>query len=130
MAHFMIDYSPNMQERLDMAALCRVVRDAAIETGVFPIAGIRVRAVKVDHFAMANDDPHHGFIDMSVRLREGRSDEAKQAAATHIFNALETFCAEALATTSMMLSMEMRDIDAALSPKTSSIRRHLPGDLA
>jgi hypothetical protein len=25
-----------------------------------------------------------------------------------------------------MLSFEMRDIDPALSPKTSSIRRHLP----
>jgi len=30
---------------------------------------------------------------------------------------------------SFMLSMEMRDIDPALSPKASSIRQYLPKDL-
>ncbi|MGH1367480.1 MAG: 5-carboxymethyl-2-hydroxymuconate Delta-isomerase [Maritimibacter sp.] len=129
MAHLMIDYSANVEARLDMAGLCRALRDAALETGVFPAAGLRVRAVRVDHFAMANDDPQHGFIDLSVRLREGRSSQMKAAATAHIFARLESYCASALASSSLMISMEMRDIDAALSPKTSTIRQYLPGDL-
>ena len=38
MPHFHIDYSPNLEERLDIAGFCDTVRVAAIETGVFPVA--------------------------------------------------------------------------------------------
>lgn len=128
MPHLHIDYSPNLAERLDIAGFCDAVRRAAIETGVFPLAGIRVRATACDHVAMADGDPKHAFLDMSIRLREGRAQADKERATAHIFAAAEAYCAEVMATSSFMLSMEMRDIDAALSPKASSIRDHLNGD--
>jgi 5-carboxymethyl-2-hydroxymuconate isomerase len=127
--HFAIQYSRNLEARLDMPALCRVVRDAAAETGVFPPAGIRVRAFAADHVVIADGDPTHGFIDISIRLRGGRSDDDKKRATAHVFAAVEAFCAEDLAKNSLMLSLEMRDIDPDLSPKTSSIRRYLPEDM-
>jgi 5-carboxymethyl-2-hydroxymuconate isomerase len=126
MAHIMIDYSPNLTGRLDIAGLCRALRDAAVETGVLPMAGIRVRAVACDHVVIADGNPEHAFCDISLRLRGGRSAEDKARATAHIFAAAEAFCADVLATSSFMLSFEMRDIDPALSPKTSSIRRYLP----
>ena len=129
MAHFMIDYSPNLQGKLDIAGFCNTVRIAAIETGVFPTAGIRVRATACDHVSMADGNPDHSFLDMSIRLRGGRTDDAKEAATAHIFAAAEAFCADLLNTSSFMLSMEMRDIDTALSPKTSSIRKYLPENM-
>jgi 5-carboxymethyl-2-hydroxymuconate isomerase len=126
--HFMIDYSANLEQRLDIAGLCVVLRDAAVETGLFPLAGIRVRAVKVDHHLIADGQEAHAFADISVRLREGRSPEDKARATAHLFAAAEAYCAEVLATSPFLLSLEMRDINAALSPKTSSIRRFLPGE--
>lgn len=127
MPHIQIDYSPNLESRLDIAGLCAVLRDAAVTTGVLPLAGIRVRAIKVDHCVIADGNPDHAFLDISVRLRGGRTDAAKAEATATIFAAAETFCAGVMATSSFMLSMEMRDIDPALSPKASSIRKHLPG---
>jgi 5-carboxymethyl-2-hydroxymuconate isomerase len=128
MPHIQIDYSPNLTSRLDVGLLCLALRDAAVETGVLPLAGIRVRAVQVDHWVIANGDAQHGFIDISVRLRAGRTLDARKAAVATLFAAAEAFCAEALASSSLMLSMEMRDIDPELAPKTSSIRRYLPKD--
>jgi 5-carboxymethyl-2-hydroxymuconate isomerase len=128
MPHLMIDYSPNLEARLDVAGLCRILRDAAVETGVFPLAGIRVRATACSHVVIADGQPDHAFLDLSVRLRAGRTAEAKVQATAHIFAAAEAFCAEVLASSPFLLSMEMRDIDPELSPKTSSIRRFLPGD--
>lgn len=128
MPHFQMDYSRNLEARLDIAALCACLRDAAAQTGVFPLAGIRVRAVAVDHCVIADGNPDHGFLDLSVRLRAGRDLATRQRATQAIFAALEAFCADALETSSLMLSMEMRDIDPALAPKTSSIRRYLPKD--
>lgn len=125
MPHIQIDYSPNLEARLDIAALCRALRDAAVETGVLPLAGIRVRATACTHVVIADGNPDHAFLDISLRLRAGRSAEEKIRATAHIFAAAETFCAGALATSSLMLSFEMRDIDPDLSPKISSIRRYL-----
>ncbi len=129
MPHFHIDYSPNLEARMDIAALCRVVAKAAAETGVFPVAGIRVRATACTHVVMADGNPDHAFLDLSVRLRAGRTDAVKQAATQAIFDAMQTFCAPVMETSSFMLSMEMRDIDPALSPKASSIRTYLPKDM-
>jgi 5-carboxymethyl-2-hydroxymuconate isomerase len=129
MPHIQIDYSANLEDRLDMAALCRTLRDAAVATGILPLAGIRIRAIRADHVVIADGHPDHAYLDISIRLRGGRTDAAKAEATTTIFAAADGFCAEVMATSSLMLSMEMRDIDPALSPKASSIRRYLPGGL-
>lgn len=128
MPHFHIDYSPNLEERMDIPAFCKAMRDAAMETGVFPLAGLRIRAIPAAHVVMADGNPDHAYLDLSIRLRAGRSDQAKADATQHIFDAAKAFCAPVLETTSFMLSMEMRDIDPVLSPKISSIRKYLPGD--
>jgi 5-carboxymethyl-2-hydroxymuconate isomerase len=126
--HIQIDYSANLEQRLDIVGLCRALRDAAAETGVLPLAGLRVRATACTHTVIADGNPDHAFLDISLRLRGGRSAQDKARATAHIFAAAETYCAEVLASSSLMLSFEMRDIDPELSPKTSSIRRYLPGE--
>lgn len=125
MPHFHIEYSANLEDVVDMAALCEAIRSEAALIDTFPMAGVRVRATRVDHFAMANGDPKHGFVDLSVRLREGRADDVKRDAITRIFAVLKDFMAPAMATRSIALSAEMRDINADLSPKFGNIRDHL-----
>jgi len=125
MPHFHIDYSANLEGVLDMAALCEKIRAAAGTIETFPLAGIRVRATRVDHFAIADGDAKHGFIDLSVRLREGRADAVKRDAIAQVFAALKEFAAPAMETHSIALSAEMRDIDAELSPKFGNIRAHM-----
>jgi 5-carboxymethyl-2-hydroxymuconate isomerase len=85
-----------------------------------------VRATACTHAVIADGGAQHAFLDISLRLRGGRSAAAKAEATARIFAAAEAFCAEVLATSSFMLSFETRDIDPALSPKVSSIRRYLP----
>ena len=127
MPHIQIDYSANVEALVDMATFCDHMRRAAIDTGILPMPGVRVRAFKATHVSIADGDPAHGFIDISLRLRGGRSDAAKRAAKEHIFATARDFLAPVLATQSMALSFEMRDIDPDLSPKTSTIRDHLKG---
>lgn len=125
MPHFQFEYSANLETVIDMGALCEAIRVAATKIDTFPMAGIRVRATRVDHYAIADGNPKHGFIDLSVRLREGRPNDVKKDAIERIFTALKEFMTPALETHSIALSAEMRDIDAALSPKFGNIRQHL-----
>jgi|TARA_B110000305_G_scaffold6241_1_gene6025 5-carboxymethyl-2-hydroxymuconate isomerase len=123
--HFHIEYSANLESLVDMAQLCEAVRAKAATIDTFPMAGIRVRATRVDHVAIANGNPKHGFVDLSVRLREGRPHDVKRDAITQIFAVLTDFMAPTMETLSVALSAEMRDIDADLSPKFGNIRDHL-----
>lgn len=127
MPHFIIDYSANLEDALDWPAFCDLLRRTAIDTGVFPMAGIRVRALRADHVSIADGDAQHGYIDLSVRLRAGRDLETRKRATAAIFAAAEEFLKPVMASRSLALSMEMRDIDPELSPKTGSTRDHLKG---
>src|ERR1051326_8268598 len=77
MPHFTIEYSANLEPCVDMQAVVEAVRKAAVETGIFPLGGIRVRAIRCDHFAVADGRPHFGFLDMVLRLGEGRDLDGK-----------------------------------------------------
>ena len=125
MPHLMIDYSANVESDVDMGALCDTLRDVAASIDAFPLAGVKVRAVRVDHYAIADGNPEHGFIDISVRIREGRDMETKQDAAQKLFDAANEFVADVMQRRSLALSLELRDIAAALSPKSGSIRKYL-----
>lgn len=125
MPHLMVEYSANMEQRADMGELCHVLRRAAIATGILPMAGIRVRAMRADHVSIADGAPDHGFVDISVRLRGGRDLAMRKDATAQIFAAARDFLQPAMARHSVALSFEMRDIDPELSPKTGTIRDHL-----
>ena len=127
MPHFHIEYSANLEDVVDIAALCETVRAAAADIETFPTAGIRVRAMRADFVALADGDPKHGFVDLSVRLREGRSAQVKQDAINRVFGSLKEFMEPTMRSRSVALSAEMRDIDAELSPKFGNIREHMEG---
>jgi len=125
MPHIHIDHSPGLNQHLDIPALCATLRDTAVDSGVFPLAGIRIRVVECDYALIADGNPQHAYLDISVRLRGGRTLDIRKKAVQRLFDAAEVVCADLLNQTSFALSMEMRDIDPELSPKTGSIRQYL-----
>ena len=125
MPHIQIDFSANLEERLDIPGLLAVLRDAAMETGLFPLAGIRLRATACTHVLIADGNPDHAFLDIALRLRGGRPLEARQKATEAIYAKARDYCAGVLETSSFALSFEMRNIDPDLAPKDSSISKYV-----
>ncbi len=127
MPHIHIEYSGNLEQVVDMGGLCDALRAAAADIDALPLPGIRVRAIRVDHYAIADGNPKHGFIDISVRLREGRAPEVRRDVITKVFDAARAYLASAMEAHSIALSAELREIDAELAPKCGTIRDHLEG---
>ena len=130
MPHFTIEYSANLDARLDMAAVVEVVRKAAVETGVFPLGGIRVRAIRCEHYAIADRRPHYGFLAMLLRLGEGRDLAARQRAGEHIFKALSAYLDPVFARSPFALSFDMQIIDKETSWKRNNIHDALKAEVA
>ncbi|MEL6453025.1 MAG: 5-carboxymethyl-2-hydroxymuconate isomerase [Pseudomonadota bacterium] len=129
MPHILIDYSANLDPQIDMGGLCFALKDAAAATGVFPPAGIRVRAHRADHWVIADGVARHGFVDITLRLAAGRSAAQKTCAVEAVFAAAQDYTAAYMAAHPFMLSLELREIDAVFSRKVSSIRDYLPPEM-
>ena len=125
MPHFTIEYSANLDSRLDMGKVVEVVRKAAVETGIFPLGGIRVRAIRCQHFAIADGSPHHGFLDMVLRLGEGRDLATRKKAGEHIFRALSDHLDPVFAASQFALSFDMQINDKETSWKRNNIHASL-----
>lgn len=127
MPHFIIDYSANLAGEIDLKALVECVREAAIQTGIFPLGGIRVRAHKAEASTVATGDPEFAFLDLTLRLASGRSSEVKKKAGEAIFAALSKHLDPAFAKRKIALSFEIKEIDPELSWRRNTIHDHLKG---
>lgn len=121
MPHFTIEYSANLDARVEMAEIVDVVRKAAVETGIFPLGGIRVRALRCEHCAIADGNPQHGFLAMVLRLGEGRDLAARKKAGEHIFRALSDHLDSVFAGSKFALSFDMQINDKETSWKRNNI---------
>lgn len=125
MPHFTLEYSANLDGVVDMKALCRQVLKAALATGVFETGAVRVRAIRCDAYAIADDKPGNSFIDVSLRLAVGRDLSTRRSAGDQVFEAMTQFLALRFPTQNFALSFEMREIDPQLSWKKNSIHERL-----
>jgi len=128
MPHFTIEYSANLDSRLDMGKVVEVVRRAAVETGIFPLGGIRVRAIRCEHYAIADGSAHFGFLDMVLRLGEGRDLATRRKAGDHIFRALSDHLDPVFAAGQFALSFDMQINDRETSWKRNNIHEALKAE--
>ena len=130
MPHFTIEYSANLDARIDMAKVVELVRKAAVETGIFPLGGIRVRAIRCEHYAIADGNPQFGFLDMVLRLGEGRDLTTRQKAGEQIFKTLSTHLDPVFANSKFALSFDMQINDKETSWKRNNIHEALKAEAA
>jgi len=128
MPHFTIEYSANLDQHVDMGAVVEVVRKAAVETGIFPLGGIRVRAIRCEHYAIADGQPHFAFLDMMLRLGEGRDLATRKKAGEHIFVMLSDYLDAVFAQSPFALSFDMQINDKETSWKRNNIHDQLTAD--
>ncbi len=125
MPHLVIEYSAGTGKRADMAALCNAAHAALKDSGMFPLAGIRVRAHKADIAVVADAHEDNDFLAMTLSIGAGRSTEQLKQVGEALFNAVCAQLAEPLSTPHFALSLEIRIIDPELNWKQTPIHDRL-----
>ncbi len=121
MPHLSYKYSANLSGVIDHDALCIALHSAALESSLFELGALRVRAVKCADYAVADLLPQNGFVHLTISIGAGRDADAKQAAGDHIWSALTAFLADQFETPHFALTMEIREIDPDFSWKKNAI---------
>ena len=125
MPHLTIEYSANLAKQTDLDQLCRVLHGAMTQCGLFELGAIRVRALRADHYAIADQLPKNAFAHLILRIGAGRSTEERRRAGEMIFAAASAQLAPLFETPHFALTLEMVEIDATLSWKKNTIHPRL-----
>ena len=125
MPHFTMEYSSNLDGAVDFAGLCKEVHVTIMQSGLFELGAVRVRAIRCEAYAVADLLPENGFIDMSFRVGTGRSAEERRKVGEAIFETVTSFLAPLFATPHFALTLEIREIDPELSWKKNAIHPRL-----
>lgn len=121
MPHFVIDYSPNLDSEIDIEALVECVRKEAVASGIFPLGGIRVRAHKAEAASLADGNPEHGYVDMTLRLATGRDLATRKRVGAAIFEAMSRHLEPLFVRRRIMLSLEIKEIESELSWRRNTV---------
>ena len=125
MAHIVIEYSAGLRDRLELPALLSAVHQAALETGVFPIGGLRTRAYEAQHFVIADGHPDNAFVHLSLKVGHGRDVEMRKRACETIFEAACRQLAAIYESQPLAISLEMQEIDPVLTFKKNNLHEHV-----
>ena len=121
MPHFIIEYSANVEQRVELPAFIAAVHDAALAAGIFPLKGIRTRALRCEHYRIADGHPDNAFIHMIARIGHGRSLEVRKQAGAAIFAAVSDWLRPVHERYPLALSFEIQEIDPELNFKLNNL---------
>ncbi len=120
-----VEYSANLDGQTDMGALCRALHGAMLASGLFELGAVRVRALRADHYAVADLLAQNAFAALTLRIGKGRSPEDRKRAGDLIFTAATDALAPLFATPHFALTLEIIEIDPDFSWKKNAIHPRL-----
>jgi 5-carboxymethyl-2-hydroxymuconate isomerase len=123
--HIIIECSANVRRLTDLDALVARVHATALETGVFPIGGLRTRVAERTTYRIADGDPANAFVHVTLRIGHGRDLATKQRAAAAIFETLCDALQPAFDAAPLGISLDVQEIDPELSFKKNNLHDYV-----
>ena len=125
MPHFIVEYSSNLEDEINFDQLFENVHQTLGESSVFPLGGIRSRAIRMDHYRIADAKHDYAFVHMLLKVGSGRSLEVRQKEADKLFQVIEGFFEPLHEKRLLAITFEMQEIDPVLTYKKNNIHAFL-----
>ncbi len=125
MPHQIIEYSANLDSRMDVQALVEGLHQAAMDTDGLPLGGLRTRAARRDQYQVADRHPDNAFVHVILKLGHGRPVEVRRAFGEKLFTALCELLEPVSSTSPLAISFEIQEIDPELTWKKNNLREYM-----
>ena len=122
MPHFIVEYTANLEAEGDLPVLLEKINDTMIaQGGVFPIGGIRSRAIRLDCYRMADGAADYAFVHATLKIGAGRDGATKKRAGDALFEVMKTHFATLYEKRYLALSMEIAEFSEAGTWKHNNV---------
>ncbi len=130
MPHLTLEYSANLAGEESIGELCKTLAcclDAQRENEqrVFPLGGIRVRALRCEQYCIADGRPDAAFLHANLKIAAGRSDAVKKATGDALFDAIKQHFAAEFEKHGLALSLEINEFSEAGTWKHNNLHARL-----
>jgi 5-carboxymethyl-2-hydroxymuconate isomerase len=131
MSHMTLEYSANLRSGGGFSELCRKLAQFMTTlrvdgAAVFPPGGVRVRAIPSEDFCIADGSlSDAGFVHAILKIGAGRSDAARAAAASGLFDIMKAHFAGQFARQGLALSLELSEFSEAGTLKHNNLHARL-----
>lgn len=135
MPHVTVEYTANLGADARIPELLAAINRAMLAQRhegkpVYPIGGLRTRAVRLEEYLIADGAADDAFVHVTVRAGAGRPDAVERAAGDAVFAALSAHYDALFATRTLALSLDMQRFSEAGTWKRNNIHARYKGPQA
>jgi 5-carboxymethyl-2-hydroxymuconate isomerase len=120
MAHFLVEYSTNIESEMALPELFEKLIRVAAGTGVFPFGGLRARGLPRKQYRIADGHEDNAFVHVQFRVGSGREVETLRSAGEEIYAVLSDHLIGIFESRAMAISMEFVEIHPDLNFKMNN----------
>jgi 5-carboxymethyl-2-hydroxymuconate isomerase len=122
MPHCIIEYTDNLRSEGDIPGLLPKINQLlSAQNGVFPIGGIRSRAIELKDYCIADGADDYAFVHVTLKIGAGRGDAVKKSVCDALFELVKQHFAALYAKRYLALSMELSEFNEAGTWKHNNI---------
>ncbi|MFM0644036.1 5-carboxymethyl-2-hydroxymuconate Delta-isomerase [Paraburkholderia bryophila] len=130
MPHLTLEYSANLANADSIGQLCNALAqclDAQRENEqrVYPLGGIRVRALRCEQYCIADGRPDAAFLHANLKIGAGRSEAARKATGEALFALIKQHFATEFEQHGLALSLEINEFSEAGTWKHNNLHARL-----
>ncbi|MCP1311608.1 5-carboxymethyl-2-hydroxymuconate Delta-isomerase [Paenibacillus tyrfis] len=122
MPHIIIEYTNNVKVEGDIPSLLRKINSVLISrSDIFPIGGIRSRAIEIHDYCIADGAEDDAFVHVTLKIGAGRSESDKKAVCDELFDMIKTHFADFWNKRYLAISMELIEFSETGTYKHNNI---------
>ncbi|TYL47690.1 5-carboxymethyl-2-hydroxymuconate Delta-isomerase [Marinomonas sp. IMCC 4694] len=121
MPHFIVEYSANLDDKLDFQPLFKAFHEYVVSTGEFPLGGVRSRAIRCDDYRVADGRDDFALLNLTLKIGHGRSMALRQEVADNVFRILCEWMAPITDNGYCQISFELTELDPVLKFNKNNI---------
>ena len=122
MPHFIVEYTANIKAEADIPKLLAKVNETLIaQGGIFPIGGIRSRAIELHDYSIADGQADYAFVHCNLKIGAGRTGAQKKKVCDDLFAAIQAHFADLFSKRYLALSLELTEFSDTGTYKHNNI---------
>lgn len=125
MPHLIVEYSANLEHEIALDELLDKLRESALDTGIFPLGGLRVRALGIDRYRIADCDPDNGYVHVTALIGHGRPLDVRKRAGKRLFATLTEHLGNIYERSPLAISFNIQEFHPELNFKMNNLHQHV-----
>lgn len=122
MPHFILEYTDNLKPDANIPLLLEKINNVLISySSIFPIGGIRSRAIELNDYRVADGKEDDAFVHGMLKIGAGRSESDKKQVCDELFAVIKHHFQGLFEKRYLALSMELVEFSEAGTYKHNNI---------